>query len=71
MEEQMVHELKTSIRRAENGYIVSATHDGNSFGDYNTVTMIYTDINEAMTFIKKLHDKIEIDFSNKDEKGSL
>ena len=67
----MINELRTSIKRAENGYIVIATHDGNSLGDYSTATMIYTDLNEALSFIKKLHDRIQVDFSNIDGKGSL
>ena len=67
----MTNEIRPAIKQVENGYIVTITYDGNEFGDYKSFTVIYSDINEAFTFVKKALDKTQIDFLNRDNKGSL
>jgi hypothetical protein len=67
----MINELRTSIKKVENGYVVTGTEEGSRLGEYKTFTMVYTDINDAMDLIKKMHDKIHVSFSNQDSKGSL
>jgi hypothetical protein len=67
----MTTEIRPSIKQVENGYIVTITYDGNEFGDYKSFTVIYSDINEAFTFIKKALDKTQIEFSTRREDNSL
>lgn len=67
----MTNEIRPAIKQVENGYIVTITYDGDEFGDYKSFTVIYSDINEAFTFLKKAIDKTQVDFTKNENKGEL
>jgi hypothetical protein len=67
----MTNEIRTSIKQVENGYVVTITYDGTVMGDYKNFTVIYSDVNEAFSFVKKLLDRTQIDFTKNENKGEL
>ena len=67
----MTNKFKVQIERVENGYIITSTFDGTSFGDFTTTTFIKQEVNDAVEIALKHISKASVMFSTMDDKGSL